>query len=128
MAHEKLEYLRLLITDVEQNDTGNYIFTDDQLETYLNNTGNVYFAAAFALRTIAANEVLLSKYIRTDDLTVDGPSVSKELRLLALDYENQGKSEVAQTGDNYGAALVMPTARFQALHVPEGNEYPCLRW
>ena len=120
-----VDYLRLLITDTQPDEDGNYIFTDSELQLYLDNTFNVYFASAFALRTIAANEVLLSKYIRTDDLTIDGPSVSKELRLLALDYENQGKSQAAQDSSNYGAALVFDERRFAPLDTPEGTEAAC---
>ena len=71
------DYLRLLITDTEPDENGDYLFDDEDLELFLSNTRNVYFAAAFALRTIAANEVLLTKYLRTDDLTVDGSVVAK---------------------------------------------------
>lgn len=128
MAQSQRDYLRLLIADTEQDDEGKYLFTDDQLQTYLENTTNVYFAAAFALRTIATNEVLLTRYIRTDDLTVDGPAVAKELRLTALDYENQGNREVNSSGDNFDAALVFDTPRFAWIDAPEGTEIPCLRW
>ena len=116
------DYLRLLITDTEPDENGKYLFDDDDLEIFLNNTRNVYFAAAFALRTIAANEVLLTTYLRTDDLTVDGSVVAKELRLLALDYENQGKSEDNTSGDNYGIAINFPEPRFDGdcLNKPEG--------
>lgn len=122
-----LEYLRLLISDTEKDDEGNYILTDDQLNLYLENTKNVYFAAAFALRTIAANEALVMKWVRTDDLQVDGPAVSKELRLLALDYENQGKSEDNSTGDNFGIAFIPGETLFHRLGVPEASEPPWCR-
>lgn len=110
---DSIDFLRLLITDVEADENGDHLFSNEDLEVYLNNTHNVYFAAAFALRTIAANEVLLAKYLRTDDLTVDGTAVSKELRLLALDYENQGKNEANRSGDDYGIAMSFPDVRFE---------------
>lgn len=122
-----LEYLRLLISDTEKDDEGNYIFTDDQLNLYLENTKNIYYAAAFALRTIAANEVLILKWVRTDDLQVDGPAVSKELRLLALDYENQGKSEDNSSGDNFGFAYIPGESLFHRLDIPEASEPPWCR-
>lgn len=120
-----LAFLRLLISDTEPDSEGNHIFSDDQLQLFIDSTKNIYFAAASALRTIAANEILLTKYIRTDDLLVDGSIVSKELRLLALDYENRGISEGNNSEDSYDAALVVSNRGF--LRVPEGTESLC-RW
>lgn len=120
-----LDFLRLLITDVSPDENGEYMFSDEQLEEYLKNTRNVYFAAAYALRTIAADQVLILKYVRTDDLQVDGSVVSKELRLLALDYENQGLREDNVSGDNYGVMLVTPKPRFEVTDRIEGVLRPC---
>lgn len=118
-----VDYLRLLISDTEPDADGNHIFNDTQLQLFLDGTKNVYFAAAFALRTIAANEVMIVKWVRTDDMRVDGPAVSKELRLLALDYENQGKSEEKTTADTYDIGISYP----QTLNwnIPEGAEAWC---
>ncbi len=113
-----VDYLRLLISDTEPDADGNYLFDDTQLRLFLDSTKNVYYAASYALRTIAANEVMLIKWVRTDDMQVDGTAVSKELRLLALDYENQGKSEENLAGSNYDIAMSYPPS--SDWDVPEG--------
>lgn len=73
--------VRLKISDFDE---ANLIFTDSQIKGYLSlNDSNVSFASADALDAIATTELLLSKKIRTQDLSTDGPSVAKELRELA---------------------------------------------
>lgn len=75
--------VRLLITDTAA-DEADWLFTDAQLDAFLDmNGGNVYRAAAQALLVMAASETLVSKKIRTQDLSTDGPAVSAELRALA---------------------------------------------
>lgn len=78
-----LGQVRLLITDVAA-DPADRIFTDPQLDAFYTLCGeNVNRTAAKALLVIAASEVLVSKKIRTQDLSTDGPAVSAELRALA---------------------------------------------
>lgn len=78
-----LGQVRLLITDTSDV-VGDRIFTDDQLDAfYTLNAENVKRTAAQALLVMAASEVLVSKKIRTQDLSTDGPAVSAELRALA---------------------------------------------
>lgn len=73
--------LRLLIADT---DPDNQLLTGEQLEGLLIlNNGDLRLAAAEALEAIAASEVLVSKKIRSQDLSTDGPAVSAELRALA---------------------------------------------
>jgi hypothetical protein len=75
--------VRLLITDTAALEA-DWLFTDDQLDAFLDmNAGNVYRTAAQALLVMAASETLVSKKIRTQDLSTDGPAVSAELRALA---------------------------------------------
>lgn len=75
--------VRLLITDTSDV-PADQIFSDEQLTAFLDMSGeNVYRAAAEALLVMAANEALISKKIRTQDLATDGPAVSAELRALA---------------------------------------------
>lgn len=72
--------VRLLITDTAEP----YVYSDDQIEAFLAMSGDsVNRAAAAAALNIAFNTVLLLKYVKTDDLLVDGPKVSAELRQLA---------------------------------------------
>lgn len=84
---------RLFATDVTETSP---IFTDAQWSGFLAaNGGDARRAAAQALETIAASEVLVSKVIRTQDLTTDGAKVSAELRALAASLR-------AQADDGYG--------------------------
>jgi len=74
--------VRLLISDIDEPD--GLLLTDEMINAFLRMASdNVNRAAAKALTTIAASEVLVSKYIRTQDLSTDGPKVSAELRALA---------------------------------------------
>jgi hypothetical protein len=84
--------VRLLISDIDEDQP---IFADPAIETFIGlAAGNhVKRAAALALRTIAANEVLVQKRIRTLDLSTDGPAQAKELRALADDLERQADDE-----------------------------------
>lgn len=78
-----LGQVRLLITDTA-SDPAQWLFTDPQLDAFLEmNAGSVLRTAAQALLVIATSENLLSKKIRTQDLSTDGPAVSAELRALA---------------------------------------------
>ncbi len=83
--------VRLLIADV---DTDNLVLTEPQVLGYLRlhgitdptSTGplsQIRRAAADALDAIATSEVLVSKVIRTQDLTTDGPKVAEALRKQA---------------------------------------------
>lgn len=81
-----IRQVRVLIADMATPP----LIDDQTLQTYLELQGweddarwAVYRAAADALEAIAVSEVLVSKKIRTQDLTSDGPAVSKELRELA---------------------------------------------
>lgn len=84
---------RLLATDI----TEPYIFTDDAINAFLSLTnGNVKRAAALALLAIAADEALVIKKIRTDDLQVDGPAVAEQLRKQAADLNDQADNDDAR--------------------------------
>lgn len=102
--------VRLLISDV----TEPAIFTDPEIQAFLaNRKDNATRAAASALLAIANNEALLLKYVRTDDLTIDGVKGATELRLQARQLENQADSDDAEffmieypdCGDGYSRGL-----------------------
>lgn len=85
--------VRLLISDV----TEPTIFSDDEIQAFLAmRKNNPMRAAASALMAIANNEALLYKYVRTDDLTLDGVKGATELRLQARQLENQANDEEAE--------------------------------
>lgn len=83
MIERDISRVRLLIADLPKDGeagcgTGT-LLTDVQVEDLLDlSGGNVKRAAARALRTIATSEVLLSKKITQQDLSVDGPAVAAE--------------------------------------------------
>lgn len=86
--------VRLLIPDMAQDEDGLYLFEDEQVEGLLALFGgNVKRAAAQAKDTIATDQTLLMKAVRTDDLSVDGPRVGAELRLQAKALRDQAKAE-----------------------------------
>lgn len=87
MDQQLVDDVRLIIGDLD-NDTERRLLTDQQISRYLtlnvspsgNETAQVKRAAAAALETIATSEALLSKKIRTQDRSTDGPAVADALR------------------------------------------------
>lgn len=83
--------VRLLISDT---DPDNEVFTDAEIAAFLTfSASNVRLAAAEALDSMASNEVMVSKVIRTQDLQTDGSKVAAELRARA--------ATLRQQADNY---------------------------
>lgn len=76
--------VRMLITD---RDSVNPIFQDEEISAFLSlEDNNVRLAAAQALETIAANEVLVLKVVKTLDLETDGSKSGKALLELAKSW------------------------------------------
>lgn len=97
--------VRALIADV----TDPYTLSDALIETFLVlSKGNIKRAAAQAYLTIAGSTVLLLKYIKTDDLLVDGTKVSAELRQLADDLKEEAAADDASEQEFF--SLTFPTA------------------
>ena len=109
--------VRLLITDIADA-PADRIFTDDQLDAFYTLCGeNVNRTAAKALLVMAASEVLVSKKIRTQDLSTDGPAVSAELRALAKQLT--AEADAADAAVDAGFFDVVP---FGYTGKPEGGE------
>jgi hypothetical protein len=86
-----VQKVRLLIADL---DSANYTLTDDQVTGYLTiEGGSVKLAASTALEAIATSEALISKVIKTNDLSTDGAALAKELRAHAKILREQGEAE-----------------------------------
>lgn len=95
--------VRLLIADIQDTDP---LFTDEQIQAFLDMfDSSVFRAAAQAAEAIAFSEVLVSKKIRTQDLSTDGPAVAKAMRELAASLRERA-SEVAEDGDMFTADFV----------------------
>lgn len=83
--------VRYLVDDIDEDA---YVFTDAQLQAFLVlYKGNIKRAAAQALYVVAQNTALLYKYVKTDDLLVDGVKVAAELRQRAAALDNDGKAD-----------------------------------
>lgn len=115
--------VRLLISDT----TDPFIFEDNEIQAFLAmRKNNPMRAAASALMAIANNEALLYKYVRTDDLTIDGVKGATELRLQARQLENQADAEEAEfftitypdCGDGYSRGL-----EYEWSYVPVGTSW-----
>lgn len=79
--------IRLLLSDTVQADA---YFTDEEISTFLTlEASSVKRAAALGLETIASNEALVLKVIKTLDLETDGAEVAKALREHAQDLRDQ---------------------------------------
>ena len=95
-----LDAVRFLIADVGEDS----LLADSQVAEMLAlNGGSIRRAAADCLDAIATSEVLVSKKIRTQDLTTDGPAVSAELRALAKRLRDaaQAATDLADTFDGF---------------------------
>lgn len=119
---EDIDTVRLIISDPDGPDA---LLDEYAIAAFVDlNGGNLRLAAADALDAIAISETLVSKKIRTQTLTTDGPAVSAELRALAdrqralaqavLDAEDEGFFDVVDT--------LAPTCR------PELTEHPYTVW
>jgi Arc/MetJ family transcription regulator len=81
------KYLRDQIPDNDKvfgDDENEYLFSDDTLDGYLVRArGSILRAAGFANLAIASSEAMISKVIRTQDLTTNGAAVADALRAVA---------------------------------------------
>lgn len=82
----------------------------DQLALYAARTGPsaVRLAAADLLDQVAVSEVLVSKVIRTQDLSTDGSKVSAELRAHAAALRQQVKQDEAEEAGDIGFFHIIP--------------------
>lgn len=91
--------VRVLIPDLSTEDNTvntDYLFSDDELGALVAlYNGSVRRAAASALDALAVNEVLLYRYLRTDDLTVDGTKGAEVLRKRAAGLRAEADAEDA---------------------------------
>jgi hypothetical protein len=95
--------VRLLINDT----TDSPVFSDAEVAAFLEIEGdNVKLAAAQALDTIADDEALTSKVIRTQDLQTDGAAVAEGLRARAqqLRADARGSSGALAPRGSFPAA------------------------
>lgn len=97
--------VRLLIPDT---DPDNFLLADAEIGALLVlESGDVRRAAAAALEVIASSEAMVSKKIRSQDLSTDGPAVAKELRERARLLRAQADEAILNAdGDEVGLDIV----------------------
>ena len=110
------EIIRLNITDTGTDK----LFTDDQLNAWLAQyDGSINRVTYRALVTMATSTVLVSKKIRTQDLTTDGPAEAAALLALAKTYKDEADADDAAAGSFFEVIAFGGSNRL------EGEEY---RW
>lgn len=106
--------VRLLIPDTAEP----FTFTDEEIQAYLSiSKDNIKRAAANALDAIASSTVMLLKLVKTDDITVDGPAVGKELRLRARALRDEADADDLEDAMSEGFQIINP------VYVPDVWEY-----
>lgn len=91
--------VRVLLGDTDptnvSNNVGEYLFfSDTELESILGMYGDSpKLAAARCLDTIAGSQALLLKSWSSDDLTVNGDRIAKELRELAKQLRSEAVAD-----------------------------------
>jgi hypothetical protein len=94
--------VRLLISDVQ--DPPKQVFSDQEIAAFLAMKPRVLRAAALALETIAGDQALRSKVIRTQDVQTNGAQLAEAL----LKHADRLKAEDDDTddGDGFGFEIV----------------------
>ena len=92
---DKVKLVRLLTGDKAVDD---YIFTDDEMESFLElNNGNVYYAAADALDAIAANAAYTLKVLTILDVTTNGQATAEAILASAVALRAKADADAANT-------------------------------
>lgn len=106
--------VRLLINDVDPADP---VFTDPEIAAFLLLEGGaVKLAAAQAIDTIADNEALASKVLKSQDVQTDGAKLADALHKRAADLRQQHFDDLE--GDGSFEIIEYGTSR------PEHTNYP----
>jgi hypothetical protein len=97
----------MLISDT---DSERPIMSDEELEAFIEMAGHYMPAAAMALDSIAANEVLSQKVVNIMGMSTDGASVAKALMIRAEKIRSD-YARYADTGTGFATAE-MPDGAF----------------
>lgn len=98
--------VRLLIFDTDTVTAANQIFSDAEIDAFLDmEDTSVRRAAALALETIATQEVLIQKVVRNMDLQTDGARVSAELRARAKSLREQEEQGLEDGGFDWAESI-----------------------
>lgn len=88
--------MRMIIQDKDEQ---NVFFQDEELQAFLDmaSDGDVRRAAADALESMASNQVMVLKVVRTLSLSTDGAATARALREHAKSLRDQ--ADLADAGD-----------------------------
>lgn len=96
--------VRLLITDTS-DDLDVQLFTDDEIDAFLLMEGsNVFRGAALALETVAVDQALVLKVIRTLDVQTDGAKVAESLLKRAVMLRARADDDADTAEDDFAVA------------------------
>lgn len=99
---EQIYQVRVLVPDTEAVFDGQTLFTDDEIDTYLTiGNGNILRAAAYAILAVASSEAIISKVIKTQDLSTSGAQVADALRLTAKELLARADTEESKLDEFY---------------------------
>lgn len=113
--------VRLLTADLNE---ASPVATDAMITGYLSLFRGPYRAAAALLDAMAASEVMLSKVIKTQDVSTDGAKVAAELRAQAAGLRARAdEEEAAAAGEEESFFMFLP---FYPTGHQEGEEYRAL--
>ncbi|MDN4173923.1 hypothetical protein QWY28_13260 [Nocardioides sp. SOB77] len=122
----QLRILRSLINDPVRDDTDEQLFDNVELLDFLALEGqDVKRAAAQVLDTVADNEVLVGKAIRTQDLQTDGAKVADSLRKRATTLRAQ--ADKADDDADGGSFQIVNPVR-SPRRAPELTQHRPTRW
>jgi len=94
--------VRLYIGDTDVTPSTDAVFSDEELQIFLDSEGTVCSAAAFALETIASSQARTAGLMKTMNWTQDTRGVAADLRKQAEALRDKdgaafGFAEIAQT-------------------------------
>jgi len=103
--------VRLHIGDTDVTPASDAIFTDEELQVFLDTEGSVQSAAAMALDAIASSSARLARLLRTMNWSEDTRGVAEELRKQAQAFRDSeagafGYAEQAVTPENARTIIV----------------------
>lgn len=97
-----IEKMRILIPDSEAIFDGQTLFTDTELSNYVEiGGGSVLRGAAYAMIAIANSEAMISKVIKTQDLSTNGAQVAEAFRKNAQMLLDRADKEDDAAGEFY---------------------------
>jgi hypothetical protein len=86
--------MRMIIQDKDEQ---NVFFQDEELQAFLDMASDVRRAAADALESMASNQAMVLKVVRTLSLSTDGAATARALREHAKSLRDQ--ADLADAGD-----------------------------